>query len=275
MATYAIGDIQGCYAPLQEILRVVKFDAEQDTLWFTGDLVNRGPDSLQVLRFIKSLGSKHKIVLGNHDLHFLAMAFGIRKEKYPHTLAELLHAEDRQELVDWLRRCPLLHYDEAQAYLLVHAGLAPHWDIAKAQTLAQEVENVLSGDAPQAYLSAMYGNQRDLWRDDLTGMVRLRCITNYLTRMRYCYPDLSLDLKSKGIVDNAERIPWYALPSQIPQQVRVIFGHWAALDGVTNTENRFALDTGCGGWGRNCLTAMRLEDQALFSVPCEEDLRGK
>lgn len=269
MATYAIGDVQGCYDPLVKLLDLIQFDPSHDVLWFTGDLVNRGPDSLEVLRFIKSLGNQHKIVLGNHDLHLIALAYHIKKSNAPHSLNAVLTADDRHELIDWLRSYPLIHYDEAQGYVLVHAGLPPFWSIRKAKALAQEVETVLAGPQPYPFLQAMYGNQRDLWRDELQGMVRLRCITNYLTRMRYCYLDGSLDLHSKGTSDSAELIPWFNLPHPQTAHLKILFGHWASLDGETEISNIYALDTGCGGWGLNCLTAMRLEDEQKFMVSCK------
>lgn len=271
MPTYAIGDIQGCFKELIELLNLIQFDAKQDTLWFVGDLVNRGPDSLEVLRFIKSLGDKHKVVLGNHDIHLLALAYQTRKPNCSDTLTTILQAPDRIDLIEWLRHCPLLHFDEKIGCAVVHAGLAHSWDIYKALTLSKEVETVLRSDAPQFFFSNMYGTQQDNWRDDLSGVERLRCITNYLTRVRYCYPDGSLDLTIKGVVEisTSNLRPWYLLPNRANTNLDIVFGHWAALNGVTNTPKVYALDTGCGEGKGNRLSAMRLEDKTIFSIPCK------
>ena len=265
---YAIGDVQGCYAELQQLLSQLNFDAKSDTLWFTGDLVNRGPRSLDVLRFIKSLGEKHITVLGNHDLHLLAMAYGTKKSSASDTLIEVLQAPDCAELMEWLRHRPLLHHDKDNGYLMTHAGLAPPWTVHQAKLLAQEVEAVLRGDSYIHLLQNMYGNEPDKWDDQLTGMERLRCIINYLTRMRFCRADGSLDLTYKGEIAGKpdDLIPWFDVKERANVQEKIIFGHWAALGGKTDVPNIFPLDTGCV-WG-NCLTAMRLEDGKRFSVKC-------
>jgi bis(5'-nucleosyl)-tetraphosphatase (symmetrical) len=206
------------------------------------------------------------MVLGNHDLHLLAMAYGVARKRPGDTLDAILKATDCMELMDWLRQQPLLHYD--RHYAMVHAGLAPTWNMAQAVKLAQEVEKVLQSSMPEHFLAHMYGNQPDYWSEALSGMERLRCITNYLTRMRYCYADGRLDLAHKEIVHakSSALIPWFAVPKRANAEIKIIFGHWAALNGKADAVNVYALDTGCV-WG-NCLTAMRLEDEARFSVVC-------
>lgn len=268
MSTYAIGDIQGCFAPLEKLLEHIQFDPSKDQLWFTGDLVNRGPQSLETLRFVKNLGENQHIVLGNHDLHLLALSHQAHPGWEDDTLQAILQAPDREELLNWLRHQPLLHHDATLNYTMVHAGLAPAWDLATAQRLAHEVETILRSDQAVDFFHHMYGNHPALWRDDLQGWDRVRCITNYFTRARFCHADGSLELKSKGKLDSqsAELFPWFQTPHRRNADLKIIFGHWAALGGITNTQNAFALDTGCV-WGF-CLTAMRLEDGKRFSVNC-------
>lgn len=269
MTTYAIGDIQGCFAEFTELLKVISFDAARDTLWFTGDLVNRGPQSLEVLRFVKALGDKHKVVLGNHDLHLIAVAYGFGKLRADDTLEEIIAASDYNELIDWLRRRPLLHHDKELDFVMTHAGLAPAWDIKKAKALAQEVEAILRSDHPEIFLQNMYGNQPDQWDDKLAGMERLRCITNFLTRLRFCYADGRIDLSYKGEIAGKpdDLIPWFDVKDRVNVNEKIVFGHWAALGGKTDAPNIYPLDTGCV-WG-NCLTAMRLEDTERFVVRCK------
>lgn len=272
MPTYAIGDIQGCFAPLQKLLEKIQFDPTQDTLWLTGDLVNRGPASLETLRFIKALGDQHRIVLGNHDLHLLAVAHGMHQGWKEDTFNEILNAPDREELLAWLLQLPLLVHDEKLGYTMAHAGLAPSWDLETAIALSREVSAILTSNLAPEFFQHMYGNQPNQWRSDLTGWERIRCITNYLTRLRFCHPDGSLELESKGKSDQyptADLIPWYQVPNRANTNLKIIFGHWAALGGVTNTPNTFALDTGCV-WGY-CLTAMRLEDGERMSVACTKN----
>lgn len=264
MANYVIGDVQGCFSALEKLLDKIQFNATQDTLWFTGDLVNRGPESLKTLRFIKNLGPRHRIVLGNHDLHLLAVAYDAHSGWEEDTLDEILAAEDREELIDWLRHQPLLHH--AEGFTMVHAGLAPSWNLETAQRLAREVEIILQSDQAQVFFQAMYGNTPSAWEENLTGMDRLRCITNFFTRVRFCHSDGSLELTSKGEMESTGLIPWFQFPDRKNSELKILFGHWAALGGVTNTPNVFALDTGCI-WGF-CLTAMRLEDGVRFSVGC-------
>lgn len=268
MATYAIGDIQGCFKPFLALLEKIKFNESHDTLWLTGDLVNRGPDSLDVLRYVYALGERHKIVLGNHDLHLLAVATNARQLHAGDTLNEILSAPDKDDLLDWLRHQPLLVTDEKLNYVMTHAGLPPCWSVAQAKSLAKEVENVLRDDHWQAFFPHMYGNQPDCWSDALHGVDRLRCIVNYFTRMRFCDENSRLDFDNKSGLqhDGEEYLPWFKVKSRINKEVNIIFGHWAALEGVVDVPHIYALDTGCV-WG-NKLTALRLEDGTRFEVGC-------
>jgi bis(5'-nucleosyl)-tetraphosphatase (symmetrical) len=269
MAVYAIGDIQGCFVEFKKLLARIQFDPHKDTLWFTGDLVNRGPQSLDVLRFVKALGEKHEIVLGNHDLHLLAIASGTGKLNHNDTLGPILSAPDRDELLDWLQHRPLLCYDEHLGYVMTHAGLAPSWDLKQAQRLAQEAEGIIRSGSP-AFFQHMYGNQPDHWDETLSGIPRFRCIINYFTRMRFCHLDGRLELSYKGTISNKpdDVIAWFDVPHRANTKVKIIFGHWAALGGKTHVPNVYALDTGCV-WG-NSLTAMRLGDEQRFSIKCGE-----
>lgn len=266
MATYAIGDVQGCYEPLQRLLAHINFDPQQDQLWFAGDLVNRGPQSLEVLRFIKNLGDSAISVLGNHDLHLLAMHYAKLNSRKSDTLNAIFAASDRDELLDWLRHRPLLHLDEEQNWCMTHAGLPPKWSATTAQKLAQEVEAILTSVDCSQFFENMYGNKPNRWSDDLTGFDRLRVIVNSLTRMRFVDEEGTLDLTSKEGLDTAPTgfKPWFEITPRQASATRLLFGHWAALNGQANAENVFALDTGCV-WG-GTLTALRLEDQQRFSV---------
>lgn len=268
MALYAVGDLQGCFRELQQLLAAVQFNPAHDTLWLTGDLVNRGPQSLECLRFIKSLGSAAQTVLGNHDLHLIAVALTNASSKNKDTLHEILSAPDRDDLITWLRQQPLMLVDEQKKLALVHAGIFPSWSLEKARALAQEVETVLQSDHCIDFLRAMYGNEPDNWRDDLQGVERLRFITNAFTRMRICKisgdaNQHALQLQYKEGVDNipAGYAPWFTRFSP-PQNWRVLFGHWAALEATTNHDNIIALDSGCV-WGRH-LTMLRLDDGQYF-----------
>lgn len=267
MSTFVIGDVQGCFQPLLQLLEKISFDKTRDKLWFTGDLVNRGSQSLEVLRFVYELGDKHQTVLGNHDLHLLAVAAGTQTQRDGDTLTDILSAPDKAELLDWLRHRPLLIKHEN--IVMTHAGLAPAWTVEKAQALAREVETVLRGDDSKKLFEHMYGNQPDQWRDDLTGYDRLRCIINYFTRMRFCHADGRLNLSNKGAIKDKDEhlMPWFEVVPRANADAKIIFGHWAALEGVVDVPNLFALDTGCV-WG-NKLTAMRLEDEVRFAIPCD------
>lgn len=265
MAIYAIGDIQGCYVELQQLLEKIRFDPARDRIWLVGDLVNRGPASLQVLRLVKSLGDSAITVLGNHDLHLLAVAAGEAALHRSDTLDEVLHAPDRDELLAWLRHRPLLHTDSD--YVLVHAGLLPQWSVPQAAGLAREVEDALRGDDHAIFFEHMYGNSPHGWRDDYSGYKRLRVITNAFTRMRICTPQGEMEFKFKGEAEKIPQgyMPWFDLPKRQSRDATVIFGHWSAL-GLKVTPNLIALDTGCL-WG-GTLTAIRLEDRQLFQVEC-------
>jgi bis(5'-nucleosyl)-tetraphosphatase (symmetrical) len=265
MATYAIGDIQGCYVEFQQLLKRIRYDPAKDQLWLVGDLVNRGPDSLHVLRLVKSLGDNAITVLGNHDLHLLAVAEGTAELHRSDTLDEVLGAPDRDELLFWLRQQCLLHAEGD--YVLVHAGLLPQWSVKRAASLAREVESALRGDDYATFLSRMYGNAPHNWHDDLEGYKRLRVITNVFTRMRICTLQGELEFKFKGEVEHipAGYLPWFDVPERKSRKATVIFGHWSAL-GLKLTPNVIALDTGCL-WG-GPMTAIRLEDRRLFQVSC-------
>lgn len=269
MSTYAIGDIQGCYQPFRRLLDQIQFDPAKDTLWIAGDLVNRGPQSLEVLRFLFSIRDSVIAVLGNHDLHLLGVAYANRKPGKQDTLTELLNAPDREVLLSWLRHLKIMHTDTALGYAMVHAGIPPQWTLNQAQLCAQELETVLRSDNFSIFLKDMYGNQPESWDDALTGNDRLRLITNYFTRMRFCRADGTLDLITKDSANEAPEgfIPWFAHPHRKTVNDHILFGHWAALEGKTNTPNVYALDTGCV-WGGQ-LTAMRLEDKQFFFCDCD------
>lgn len=259
MAIYAIGDLQGCYDPFRELLDVLRFDPAQDTLWLTGDLVNRGPKSLKTLRFVKSLGDAAITVLGNHDLHLLALANGkLSTGSRFETLQNILDASDSKELVDWLRRRPLAHYDKQLDTLLVHAGTHPLWSIKKTLARAAEVEDVLQGDKYAALLGKMYGNTPTTWTGKLSGYKRLRFIINVMTRMRMLTDNMRLNFSHSGSPYRARKnlIPWYDIAAPSRAGTRIVFGHWSAL-GLVVLPDLICVDTGCV-WGRQ-LTAVRLD----------------
>ena len=263
---YTIGDVQGCYDSLQSLLTKINFDLKHDQLWFVGDIVNRGCHSLATLRFIKSLGSSAVTVLGNHDLFLLAAHYGFLKPGPQDTIDEILHANDCEELIDWLKRQPIVHhYDN---YLMVHAGIPPQWDLAQTKVHADELSHALVHDT-ENFLQHMFGNDPLSWSDSLSNYDRLRYITNAFTRMRYCHADSTLDLtfKDKPEKYSGTAQPWFTIKTRKTKNSTILFGHWASLEGKTNSENVFALDTGCS-WGET-LTALRLSDQQLFSVPAE------
>src|SRR5487761_2090179 len=272
MSIYAIGDIQGCYNELQHLLDEIRFDPVQDTLWLVGDLVNRGADSLQVLRLVKSLGESAITVLGNHDLHLLAVASGTSRLHRGDTLDEILAAPDREELLAWLRNQRLLHVEGE--FVLVHAGLLPGWTVAQAASLAHEVEAALQAPDYADFLAHMYGNQPNAWEDDLTGYKRLRVITNALTRMRICTERGKMEFDFKAEQQNIPEgyRPWFDIPGRASRDATVIFGHWSAL-GLMVKENAIALDTGCL-WG-GPLTAYRLEDREVIQVVCANSAVAK
>jgi bis(5'-nucleosyl)-tetraphosphatase (symmetrical) len=267
MSTYVIGDIQGCFGSLQSLLDSFPFDPDRDRLWLVGDLVNRGPDSLATLRFVRDLGERAVCVLGNHDLHLLSVAAGCSKLRDDDTLEEVLQARDRDELIDWLRHRPMMHLEGK--YAMVHAGLLPQWSVDTALGLAHEVENALRASDYERLLSNMYGNQPDRWDVTLTGFARLRVIVNAMTRMRVCSADGRMDLRFKGEPGDAPRgmLPWFDVPGRASRATPVIFGHWSAL-GLLLRPDVIGLDTGCL-WGRQ-LSALRLDDARLFQTACAE-----
>ena len=266
MALYAIGDVQGCLDALLDLLDQVAFDPATDQLWLAGDLVARGPDSLGVLRLVRELGPAAETVLGNHDLHLLAVHYGASEAKPRDRTGPILEAPDRVELMDWLRHRPLLLEDAGRDVVLTHAGIPPGWSLEKTRQLAHEVEAELQSPEIAVFLMHMYGNYPALWSDALEGMTRLRVITNHLTRMRLLHEaDGALDLHYKedlaGIPPGLR--PWYEFPNPALTTGRVLFGHWAALQGLTGNPRFIALDTGCV-WG-NHLTAYRVDDGAVFT----------
>ncbi len=271
MSTYAIGDVQGCQHELLSLLEEIRFDTLRDKLWFAGDLVNRGPASLETLRFVKQLGDSAIAVLGNHDLHLLAIANG--QTQFAHksdTLNDILMADDRDELLCWLRQLPLMHRDKRLGFILTHAGLPPQWTIKQAGEYAKEVETILSGDNYAAYFANMYGSTPDHWTGELQGWDRLRVITNYFTRLRYCdkYGKMEFKEKRSPGKQNAPYQPWFEIKNRVSRDHKLLFGHWAALRDYPvdfSKYNVFPLDTGCL-WGGE-LSALRLEDEKWFRVP--------
>ncbi len=266
MATYAIGDIQGCCDSLFNLIDTFGFQANEDKLWFVGDLVNRGPKSLNTLRFVKSLGDAAITVLGNHDLYLLMVAEGGAKFRgKDDTLQEILDAPDREELLDWLRHQPLCHTEGD--YCLVHAGLLPDWTALRARELAREVETALQGPQFKEFILNLWGSEPAGWSDDLEGWARLRVIVNAMTRMRFCTLNGIMEFKVKGKLANAPagHLPWFDLPHRRSADSVLVTGHWSAL-GLRVEPNFLALDSGCL-WGGH-LTAVRLEDRSVFQVPC-------
>lgn len=267
MAIFAIGDLQGCYEQFRKLLDLVGFDRTKDRLWLVGDIVNRGPDSLKILRFVKGLTEAVTLVLGNHDLHLLMVAEGCSPLSRNDTIQDILSAPDREELLHWLRQQKLLHLDGN--YAMVHAGLLPSWSIAEAHELANSVEATIRGEEFHEFCAQMYGDQPDHWNDKLSGYARLRVIVNAMTRIRVCTPQGKMDFKFKGMLKDMPQgyLPWFDVPDRASGEKTVIFGHWSAL-GLQLRDNLIALDTGCL-WG-GALSAIRLEDRKVFQVPCEE-----
>ncbi|MCB1856741.1 MAG: symmetrical bis(5'-nucleosyl)-tetraphosphatase [Gammaproteobacteria bacterium] len=278
MSVYAIGDLQGCYNELRRLLEKIGFDPARDKLWLAGDLVNRGPDSLSTLRFIKNLGNRAVSVLGNHDLHLLALSqnsTSLKVKKADPTLTPVLTAKDRDELLDWLRHRPLMHRSRKLGFSLIHAGLPPQWDIETAMSVAKEVEAVLRSAHYGDFLRQMYGNKPRCWSDRLAGMERLRFITNCFTRMRYCDPWGNLALGEKGPpgAQSSPYLPWFQIPGRATRQERIIFGHWSTL-GYHCSDNTWALDSGCV-WGGS-LTALKLrktKSPKPFRIQCPGALK--
>ena len=272
MAVYAVGDLQGCLQPLKCLLERVNFNPAVDRLWLVGDLVNRGPESLKTLRFLYSIRDSLVCVLGNHDLHLLAAWHNIERLKKNDTLREILQAPDAGELLDWLRRQKLLHYDEQRGVVLVHAGIPPQWTLGKALEHASEVEEALRDDNRlKLYLDGMYGNEPNKWSKNLKGVTRLRVITNYFTRMRFCTSEGKLDLKGKEGADTAPPgyKPWFAHKGRRSRHVKIIFGHWAALEGRCNEPDVIALDTGCV-WG-GAMTLYNVDSGETHRCECTDE----
>lgn len=267
MSTYAIGDLQGCFRTLEALLAKIAFDRARDRLWFVGDLVNRGPASLQCLRFIKDLADRAVAVLGNHDIHLLAVAEGFGRSGRHDTLAPILEAPDRDDILTWLRHRPMIHAENE--FVMLHAGLLPQWDFAFAMKLAHEVETALRGLDYRSLLAQLYENEPDIWRDDLAGADRYRIIINAMTRMRVIADNARIDLKYMGELTNLPKglSPWFEHRHSSFTDYTIIAGHWSAL-GLHVSSRFIGIDTGCI-WGRQ-LTAVRLEDRMIFQVPCAE-----
>ena len=266
MATYAIGDIQGCFDEFQRLLAKLKFDQSSDRLWLVGDLVNRGPKSLEVLRLVRNLGASAVTVLGNHDLHLLMLAESDRHQRDDDTLADVLAASDREELLLWLRQQPLMHVE--RGFAMVHAGLLPQWTVEAAHSLAMEVERALVAENFRDMLAHLWGSEPPAWSDDLAGWGRLRVIVNAMTRMRFCTPAGVMEFHAKGEAVNAPPgfLPWFAVRGRKSADHVLVTGHWSAL-GLKIEPNLLALDSGCL-WG-GTLTAVRLSDRAVFQVDCD------
>ena len=265
MTRYAIGDVQGCYEELRALLALLKFSPDRDRLWFVGDLVNRGPRSLEALRLVRSLDDNSVVVLGNHDLHLLALVYGGHRPRKSDTLDEVLAARDRDRLLEWLSTRPLAHSEAGD--LLVHAGVVPQWTAAMTLELAREVETALQRD-PRALFEHMYGNEPDRWSPELAGAERLRFVINVLTRLRVCTADGRVDLALKGEppAPPSPLRPWFTFDTRLSRAVRVIFGHWSAL-GFVESHGVVGLDSGCV-WG-GALTAFDLDSaRPPVSVPC-------
>lgn len=272
MATYAIGDVQGCLDPLVALLEKINFNPSQDRIWFTGDIINRGSQSLETIEFIQSLGDSMTMVLGNHDLHLLAVYYGDAEAKAYDTLDAILKSPECPQICNWLRHQPILHHDPQLNYTLAHAGIFPEWDLEQAQKYAAELESALRGPEHTEFFKNMYGDYPDHWEDGYSGIERLRFITNCFTRMRLCGPGDRLNLKKKGPPKDAPEnyVPWFKIADRANKDLNIIFGHWAALECETYAEpGIFPVDSGCV-WGR-CLTALRLEDRQIFCVDCDSN----
>ncbi|KAA1175643.1 symmetrical bis(5'-nucleosyl)-tetraphosphatase [Marinobacter salinexigens] len=266
MTDYAIGDIQGCYDRLREVLHRVAFSPSRDRLWVAGDLINRGPSSLETLRYLSGLGSSAVVVLGNHDLHLLAVALGGHQPRKKDTLSEILDAPDHNQLIDWLRQQNLCVHDSDRNLVMAHAGVPHIWGIEQAVACAREVEAVIRGEHAEEYFTQMYGNEPPCWDDSLSGMDRWRIITNYFTRMRFIAENGTLELATKEAAAHAPGgfAPWFEFPRR--DDTRVIFGHWAALEGQTGDDQFIGLDTGCV-WG-GALTIMNLDTGEKIHCDC-------
>ncbi|MDP8032699.1 bis(5'-nucleosyl)-tetraphosphatase (symmetrical) ApaH [Pasteurella atlantica] len=267
MATYIVGDLHGCFDELTQLLQQVSFDVNKDELWLTGDLIARGDKSLECLRFVKSLGDKATTVLGNHDLHLLATNLGIKKVNARDKLDTLLMAEDKEELLEWLRHQPLFVQHPKYGFLLSHAGISPEWDLKTTQQCAKEVETLLQSEDYQYLLQNMYDNSPLAWNENLSGMERYRYIINAFTRMRFCNEKKQLDFQCKLSPQDAPPTlkPWFLLDNPLYKQHNILFGHWAALLGYSTPPHIYSLDTGCV-WGHH-LTMICWETQQIFTQP--------
>ena len=265
MNTYAIGDLQGCLLQTKSLIKKIQAVSPDAHLVFLGDVVNRGPSSLQTLRFVRALGDRATVLLGNHDLHLLAMAQGIRRIKADDPMNEILQAPDRDELLDWVRQRPLAW--ERDSHLFVHAGVLPQWSLAQSLALAHELEAVLRGPDWADFLREMYGDQPAKWDDGLAGVDRLRCIVNAFTRLRFCTAEGEMEFETTDSPDGAPPgfMPWFEVPGRMTEAATVVFGHWSSL-GLMLRRNLVALDTGCV-WGGK-LTAVRLADRSVLQVDC-------
>lgn len=273
MTTYAIGDVQGCYDPLRRLLDKINFDPLKDQLWFAGDLINRGPQSLETLRFIVSLGASAHSVLGNHECHFLASARGHKKPHRTDTFDDILNAHDAEQLIDWVRSRPFLHQDTVLGYTMIHAGLPPQWSLNEAKRYANELETVFKGDLFDDFLAHMYGNKPDQWQTALSGHARLRFIINCFTRLRFCDAQGRLDFNEKSAPPEspAHLMPWFEVPNRQTAHDKLIFGHWSTL-GLNFKNNTICLDTGCL-WGGQ-LSAIKLnETEQVISLDCHYSLK--
>jgi bis(5'-nucleosyl)-tetraphosphatase (symmetrical) len=271
-ATYAIGDVQGCFDDLLRLLDKIDFDPELDRLWFTGDLVNRGPNSLALLRFVRGLGSAAISVLGNHDLNLLAVAAGAQATGTKDTITEILDAPDCEELLFWLRHQPLLHHDDRLGFTMVHAGLPPQWDLDTARAGAAELESVLQNFNYEDLFEHLGGRKPLRWRDDLAGWGRLRFMVNCFTQLRWCDASGRLDLTGERRKASGKKrsMPWFEVPDRASGGLSILFGHWAALDHKGLKKRRVhPLDTGCANGGR--FTALRLQDGRYFQVRCRNE----
>lgn len=268
MADYAIGDLQGCLKPFLALLQEVAFDSTKDRVWLVGDLINRGPESLETLRYVKEMGNAARVVLGNHDLFFLAVAAGASHRLSPDdTITPILEAPEAETLIDWLRKQPLMFVEDA--YAMVHAGLLPEWSVQQALDLAGEVERELQSDHWRDFLVHLFGNKPEGWSTELSGWDRYRVVINAMTRMRYITKDGRIDLKSKGPLEHAppELRPWFSIEAPHWASHTIICGHWSAL-GFRDMGHVISLDSGCV-WGQS-LTAVRLQDRKVYRTNCPQ-----
>lgn len=269
MTVYAVGDIQGCHDELQALLTKVAFNAEKDELWCVGDLVNRGPKSLETLLFLYEMHHCVKLVLGNHDLHLIACFYDHDRLKKHDTIQDIIHSKQGTTLINWLRQQPLVYYDPVRCIAMVHAGIPPLWTLEDSLMRSAEVEKALQSDKEiSKFLKNMYSNDAVNWHESLKGQERLRVITNYLTRMRFCKLDGTIEFNSKEGVDSAPSgyMPWFEVPHRKMEGQDILFGHWAALEGHCNEPHVYALDTGCV-WG-GCLTMIDVETKQIYSTNC-------